>query len=138
MLYLETSALLSAIFVEKEAAQVEKELKEAKLIVSSRLLKVEAERALHRLSQQNPNALEKVLAFHQELKNFLARIHLHEITKEICDSAGKVHSESPLRSLDAIHLATYFKLKTHEPTLRMLSFDSHILSALGFPQRSAR
>lgn len=62
--------------------------------------------------------------------SFLSRVNLIEISKTICDRASKVSPDAHLRTLDAIHLATYWMLKAEEPGLEMITLDARILSTL--------
>ena len=54
---------------------------------------------------------------------------------EIVESARRRFPREPIRSLDAIHIATAVHLRSMAPDLRVLSFDDRVLSnchELGF------
>lgn len=129
-IFLETSALLSILFHERDSDKAANEFKSAKSLVASRLLKVESERALLRLMLDKPNSRERISGFRYELERFLSKIHFFEITKEICESAGRLAPHKHIRTLDAVHLATYFRAKELEPDLEMLTYDEKILGVL--------
>ncbi|MBI4406173.1 MAG: PIN domain-containing protein [Deltaproteobacteria bacterium] len=128
--FLETSMLLNVVFHEAGCEQNAKELKAAERLVASRLLRVEAERALLRLGAKKPEALVPIAEFRNELDRFLASISFFEITRDICDLAARLAPNAELRTLDAIHLATFLKAKQFEPRLKILSCDKRILGAL--------
>lgn len=64
------------------------------------------------------------------LRQVLARASGHWICREIDDSVlkrvGQPFPIEPVRTLDAIHLATVLELVTHEPRLSLLSLDQRI------------
>ncbi len=66
----------------------------------------------------------------RELKHFWPKLDFIEVTRQICEQAGRIAPRSRLRSLDAIHLATFFWIKELEPTIKMLTFDERILREL--------
>lgn len=124
--FLETSALLRMLFGEKGADSVVKRLGEADRAVASRLIRVEAERAVIRLGLDQPKRQRKLMEIERELKHLWPKLDFIEITKEICERAGRIAPRSRLRSLDAIHLATFFQIKEIEPSIEMLTFDERI------------
>ncbi len=128
--YLETSALLRMLLGEKGGDMVVEQLRRSERVVASRLLRVEAERVLIRLGLERPKSHRQLLELQRELRIFWPKVDFLEITPEICDLAGRVAPQSRLRSLDAIHLATYFRLRQLEPGLEMLTFDDRIMNEL--------
>ena len=127
--FIETSALLRLIFQEAEGNLVSARLRTASRIVASRLIWVETERALIRYSLGRHHAAQLAL-FKYELKSFWPKVDFIEISAEICEIAGRIAPTANLRSLDAIHLATYLRLKESHPTLEMLTFDHRIKTEL--------
>jgi predicted nucleic acid-binding protein len=124
--FLETSALLRTLFGEEGGDYVVKRLEQSDRAIASRLIRVEAERALIRLSLEHPRSHGRLLDIERELKRLWPKIDFIEITREICDLAGRIAPRSMLRSLDAIHLATYFRIKEFDPKLELLTFDERI------------
>lgn len=124
--FLETSALLRMLFGEEGGDLVVKRLQEADRAIASRLIRVEAERALVRLSLDRPRSHRQLLELERELKRFWPKIDFIEVSRDICDLAGRLAPRSRLRSLDAIHLATYFRAKEFDPTIECLTFDDRI------------
>jgi predicted nucleic acid-binding protein len=124
--FLETSALLCMLLGEEGGDSVVKRLRDAERAVASRLIRVETERALIRLSLDRPGSHRQVLALERELKRLWPRIDFIEVSRDICDLAGRLAPRSRLRSLDAIHLATYFRAKELDPSMEILTFDERI------------
>jgi predicted nucleic acid-binding protein len=129
-IFLETSALLRTAFGQTGAEDVARELHSATRIVASRLLRVETERAVHRIAIEQPVAEAQIAALRRDLELLWARITFLEITREICDAAGRLAPSSRLRTLDAIHLATFRMLLAAAPDARMLTYDSRLLAVL--------
>jgi hypothetical protein len=128
--FLETSAFLRLLFREQGAKDVQSRLAKAGTVVASRLLRIEAERAVLRASLDSPLFAKSLPVIQHEMRSALAAITFLEITREACDLAGTLAPDSRLRSLDAIHLATYRTLKAIQPDLEMLTFDERILREL--------
>ncbi len=53
-----------------------------------------------------------------------------EMTREVCDLAGRIAPASRLRSLDAIHLATFEILRRLDPSAEILTYDDRLRAAL--------
>ena len=130
-LFVETSALLNVLFREAGYESTLEKLQNADRIIASRLIRIEAERAVLRTALAHPEIKEKIkLEFEPILKSFWSKFDFLEITKEICVDAGVIAPESNLRSLDAIHLASFLWIKSRDPKIELLSFDQKILSSL--------
>ena len=125
--FLETSALLRMLFGEEGGDHILERLKKAERAVASRLVRVEAERVLIRLSLDQPKSQNQVVELERELKHFWPKIDFIEMTHDICDLAGRISPRSRLRSLDAIHLATYFRMRELDPKIEILTFDERIM-----------
>lgn len=87
-----------------------------------------------RLYLDRPETLRIQSDLHSQLKLVWPRLDFVELTRDICDLAGQIAPFSRLRSLDAIHLASYYKLKRYIPDLKMITFDKRILEELESPQ----
>jgi uncharacterized protein len=124
--FLETSALLRMLFQEDGGDVVVKRLRASERVICSRLIRVEAERALIRLSLNYSKSHKLIAKLQHELRLFWPKVDFIEITREICDRAGRIVPGSRLRTLDAIHLATYYRVKELDPMIEMLTFDQRI------------
>lgn len=127
-IFLETSALLRAVFHEKGGEEVTSDLRGAERIIASRLLRLETERALLRVAIDEPAAEKQLPALRRDLENLWARVTFLEITRDICEAAGRIAPISRLRTLDAIHLASFHRVREVVPDARMLTCDQRLLA----------
>ncbi len=128
--FLETSALGRALFGEKGGAEVNEALRRANRIVASRLLKVEIERAIMRQVIDDADFEKQLSKIEAEAGKLWARVNFIEITRDICERAGKMAPRSRLRTLDAIHLATFRLVQKADPAVELLTFDERLREAL--------
>lgn len=126
--YLETSALLRILFHEEGAVEAQRQVAGAEHVFASRLVKIEAERALLRLVLDRPELEKSIPDLERDLRGFWPIVHFFEITPEVCDLAGRISPASRLRTLDAVHLATYRRARHLDPGIAMLSFDERLLA----------
>ncbi len=129
-LFLETSALLRMLFQEEGAEKAEERIGTSTRLLASRLIRVEAERAILRFGLDHPREAKRLQDLQRELKAFWPKVDFIEITREVCDLAGRTAPESRLRTLDAIHLATFHRLREIDPSLEIVTFDKRILAEL--------
>ncbi len=124
--YVETSALLAWLFGESASGDVLRELNAAEAIVTSSLTVLEAERAIHRAVSAR---LVKESAAHK-LRGLLAREHASwitmSLTTDVLARAGRSFPVEPVRTLDAIHLATALAFTEALPDLRILTLDQRV------------
>ena len=128
--FVETSALLQYLFQEPNHFVVSKKLNSSKKWIASRLLKIESERALLRLAIERPQHEKHIPEIKFALRAIFSKIDFIEMTREIAEQASKVAPHHRLRTLDAIHLATYYKIKEVLPELQIITFDKRILESL--------
>lgn len=107
VLYLDTSAVLRAVLERGLSRDVEQRIGSARYLVTSRLALIEAARALLRLRALQRLSEETLADAGRELDSLWARCVIWELTPAICDLAAQVTPAKPLRTLDALHLATY-------------------------------
>jgi len=126
-LYIESSAILSWLFGESTASEVISIIDKSEKIFTSVLSIVEVKRAIIRAEDQkliNISEKHKLLNLFETIKDEWL---LFEITKEIRDLASEKFPLEPVRSLDAIHLATVIKGLHISNDLKLLSFDDRII-----------
>lgn len=126
-LYLETSAVLSWLLGQSHADEVRERLDAADIVVTSVLTFLETERALVRAEHQ-----EVVRAADgQRLRGLLQRASVGwdrmVISEEVMARAGRPFPVEPMRTLDAIHLATALAFTKSSPDLQLLSLDRRLL-----------
>jgi predicted nucleic acid-binding protein len=134
-IYFESSAVLMWLLGEPRAGEVISSIDAAGTVVTSVLTLVEVERALIRAErEQILTAVES-----EKLRGLLARAKagwiLMEISEDIRARAGRMFPAEPIRTLDALHLATALVTLQALPDLRLLSFNQRILDnarVLGF------
>lgn len=126
ILYAESSAVLAWLLGEASRGRVRDAIAEAELVIASDLTLLECERSLIRgvatgvLTE--PAARER----HAALSRMGARWRLMPISREVIDRARRPFPTEPLRSLDAIHLASAMLAADGEPQLAVLSLDRRI------------
>lgn len=127
-LYLETSAILTWLLGERRADEVRAAVDGAEVVVTSSLAFAEAERALVRA--EGAGILRS--ADGQRLRGMLQRGRTGwmsmAVTEEVLARSARPYPVEPVRTLDAIHLATALTFTQALPELRVVSFDRRILA----------
>jgi predicted nucleic acid-binding protein len=130
-IYIETSALLRAILEKGTSAEVEKQILEAQILVTSRLSIVECARALLR-ARKTDRFSEGVLADQErQLSAFWQQCEVWEVSARVCDLAQAVAPTQNLRTLDALHLATFVLARRRINGLELLTADERLRTAAG-------
>ena len=125
-LYLETSAVLNWLLGQARANEVRESVDAAEVVVTSALTFAETERALVRAES------EELLraADGQRLRGLLQRASAGwmrmMISDEILARAGRPFPVEPVRTLDAIHLATALAFAKAFADLQLLSMDRRL------------
>ena len=132
-LYLDTSAVLRALLESGTGPQVEERIKNAPLLVTSRLALVEAARAIHRVRTQGHVSEQALADATRELDALWARCEVWGLTSQVCELAGRVAPTKSLRTLDALHLSTYLLARRHIEGLELLTEDLRLAEAAGEP-----
>jgi predicted nucleic acid-binding protein len=130
-LYLDTSAVLRAILETGVTAEIEERLASAEALVTSRLTLVEAARVLLRLRQEARLGEAQLADAEREVAAVMARCEIWELTRSICDEACRVAPGRGLRTLDALHLATFLAARRRIEGLALLTADERLLAAAG-------
>jgi predicted nucleic acid-binding protein len=125
--YLESSALLTWLLGEPRAEEVRSKVDRAKIVVTSVLTLVEVERALIRAESRQLLTAGQA----EKLRGLLALSRrgwiLMEMSAEVRSRASRPFRAEPLRTLDAVHLATALIFMRAFPDLHLLSYDQRIL-----------
>jgi predicted nucleic acid-binding protein len=132
-LYLDTSAVLRALLEGGTSPEVEKRIKQATLLVTSRLSLVEAARAVHRVRTQGLVSEQALADATRELEALWARCDVWGLTTQVCELAERVAPTRSLRTLDALHLSTYLLARRHIEGLELLTTDQRLAEAAGEP-----
>ena len=129
MIYLDTSVVLARLFAEdRHPSPSFWSLR----FVSSRLLAYEVMVRVH-AQAATPILLESVLL--DDAQQLIDRISLVELAPAVVSRALEPFP-SPVRTLDALHLATMVFLRANNQSIELATYDSRLASAaavLGFP-----
>jgi predicted nucleic acid-binding protein len=128
-LYAESSAVLAWLLDEGAADTVLGLLRADQLIIASDLTLVECDRALHRAV-----ALEELTeADGADRRAHLAVVSSHwtllRIGPEVVERSRQSFPGLPVRTLDAIHLASLLVARSAVPGLALLSLDTRVRDA---------
>lgn len=128
-LYLDTSVALRMVLEGGTDRSEHSRIDAAEILVTSRLALVEAGRSLIRLRVTGQVSEELLADAARGLDDLWARCHIWEITAHVCDAALQVAPTKSLRSLDAIHLATYVLARRRLEGLELLTSDHRLADA---------
>lgn len=99
------------------------------MLVTSRLSLVESSRALLRLRQQAAVTETRLADARRELEALWSRCEVWELTPAVCDLATHVSPNRPLRTLDALHLATFLMARQRIEGLALSTVDGRLEDA---------
>jgi predicted nucleic acid-binding protein len=129
LLYLDTSAVLRAVLETGTSPLIERRIRTARTLISSRLSLVESCRAFVRLRALAEVSEERIVDAERDVAAIWSRCELWELTPGVCETACTVASARPLRTLDAIHLATYLLARRRLHGLELLTADERLQDA---------
>jgi predicted nucleic acid-binding protein len=131
--YIESSALLAAI-LERDAGAIAAIRKPGRRVTSA-LTIVESSRAILRAAAAKRLDAKQVQAAARAIRTFAARCDVVAITHDVLTRAGRPFPVEPVRTLDAIHLATTELLGEPPALLTIVTRDVRIqenATALGY------
>ena len=134
-LYAESSAVLSWLLGESGQAAVLREMSGAEQIVTSTLTIVECSRAVARARNAKRIKEAEELAALRLLDDAASSWHVLNISEYVADRARAAFPREPVRTLDALHLASALVFAEALATVRVLSLDERVrenAAALGF------
>jgi len=115
--YIDSSAAIKLLVAEQESKALQKFISSSgATFVSSACIDIELTRSVTRNSPKSLKAAQKLLDTIQKV----------DISMDIIKSASLLLPESKLRSLDAIHLATFNKLS--QAFVGMITYDAVLVS----------
>jgi len=77
-----------------------------------------------------PNAEGEISRARGELAEIWPGIDFLDLSDRICEVARRIAPSSRLRSLDAIHLASFVQAREADPELELLTFDDRLRAAI--------
>ena len=134
-IYAESSAVLAWLLGEGAGRRVREVLLRAELVMASDLALIECDRVLIRAVTLGEIDEATAADRRAHLNAAAAHWHLCRLTLDIVDRARHAFPSEPVRTLDAIHLASALALRSAVPSLELLSLDDRIRRAgerLGF------
>jgi uncharacterized protein with PIN domain len=134
IVYAESSAVLSWLLGEAGQQAVVDELAQADRVVTSVLTVIECSRALPRARDMRRVKPAEELAALRLLDQAAASWSVLDISDRVADRARGAFPHEPVRTLDALHLATAVAFADALGALRVLSLDDRVrqnASALG-------
>lgn len=124
--YAESSAVLAWILGEPAGAAVRETLVRAERVVASTVTPLECARALERRAAAGQVSEADALAARSLLDGATRTWVLLEMTGPVPPRAARRFPAEPVRTLDAIHLATALEFHRAVGSLTMLSLDDRV------------
>lgn len=126
VVYAESSAVLAWLLDEPGQSGVVGELATADLVVSSTLTVIECSRALARARESRRVKPAEELAALRLLDQASSSWNVLDISDRVTERARGSFPREPVRTLDAIHLATALVFAESFNALRVLSLDERV------------
>ena len=127
-LYAESSAVLAWLFGEETGEVVRQILSGAESVMSSDLTLVECDRVIIRSEKVGGVTEAQAADRRAALNRAAAHWHLVHLRDEILERARRPFPREPIRTLDALHLASALVLRSAVSGLVLLSLDERIRS----------
>ncbi len=141
IVYAESSAVLAWIFQEARADAVNEVFERATLVLSSELTRIECARGVQRALAAGRITAREADALLSEFRSLAEGWDRVEIGERVALLASSPFPVEPVRSLDAIHLASAKVASNSLGDLAVLSFDARVRAnaeALGLRVLPAR
>lgn len=135
IVYAESSAVLAWLFREAAGLRVEPVFAAADHVFTSDLTLVECNRAIHRETALGRIAGEAARQAETDLVSYASAWEMMRLLPAIIERARRPLPHEPIRSLDALHIASALHVKAAHPDLALLTLDDRIRrvgSAMGF------
>ena len=104
--YIDSSLFLKLLFDEQGTLQAQMLWDSDPVLISSRLLRIEARATLARGKLDGRITQQKAKVVTKTFDDLWARLTVVEISEQVAESACEIAESTRLRSLDAIHLAS--------------------------------
>ena len=125
-LYAESSAVLAWLLDEATGTLVRQTLAETEIVLASDLTLIECDRVLHRAAALGELSEAEVADRRAHLATAAAHWHVLRMGPEVVDRARQPFPGDPIRTLDAMHLASVLVARSAVAGLRLLSLDDRI------------
>ena len=127
-LYAESSAVLAWLLDEEASTDVRHALAEHPVVIASDLTLIECDRVLHRAAALGELTEAEVADRRAHLATAASHWHVLRIGPEVVDRARQPFPGGPIRTLDAIHLASAIVGRAAIAGLELLSLDERVRS----------
>jgi predicted nucleic acid-binding protein len=137
-IYAESSAVLAWLLGEDTGFSVRQVLRRAEIVAASDLTLVECDRVLIRAIATGEIDEAAAADRRAHLNAAASHWHLWRVSSDIVERARRPFPAEPVRTLDAIHLASALAVRSAVPGIELLSLDDRIRRAgkqLGFHLR---
>ena len=134
-IYAESSAVLAWLLGEVTGSRVREALRRAELVFASDLVLIECDRVLIRAVTLGDIDEAAAANRRAHLNTAAAHWHMHRLSLDVVERARRAFPVEPVRTLDAIHLASALTVRSTIPGVELLSLDDRIRRAgeqLGF------
>jgi len=134
-LYAESSAVLAWLLEQEHGEKVAESLAHAELVIASDLTLIECDRVLIRAVALSELRESDAVQRQSRLNAVAARWTLLTLDEEIIERTRRPFPTEPLRTLDAIHVASALTARKAVSDLTVLSLDDRVRKAvdrLGF------
>lgn len=130
-LYAESSAVLRWLLQHEAGGRIGEALTAATDVVTSRLTGLEVARVLHRLTSTRQISSAERVSYWAAYQAAALHWKTYTFADEILERAGEPFPIEPVRSLDAIHLATALVYSQAVAPLTVLSTDERLRDNAG-------
>jgi predicted nucleic acid-binding protein len=127
--YAESSAILAWLLDEESGSQVREVLTASEVVIASDLTVIECDRVILRAVALRELTEAEAADRRGHLITAATHWHVLRISPEIVERARQPFPGEPIRTLDAIHLASALVARTIVPGLALLSLDDRIRRA---------
>ena len=125
-LYAESSGVLAWLLGDSGGESVRKALASADIVLASSLTLIECNRILIRAGATGRLTEAQVATREARLRQVERHWTLLEMDAEIVERAPRPFPVEPIRTLDAIHLATALMARSAVPGIALLSLDDRV------------
>jgi hypothetical protein len=125
-LYAESSAVLAWLLDEEAGAFVRTTLSREAVVLASDLTLIECDRVLHRAAALGELTEAEAADRHAHLTTAAAHWHVLRIGSEVVDRVRQPFPGSPIRTLDAIHIASALVARAAVAGVAFLSLDDRV------------
>jgi predicted nucleic acid-binding protein len=128
-LYLDSSAILRPVLEKGLSPALERKIRDAEILVTSRLSLVETARAFLRVRLRGEHPEAVVADAEREVGVLWRCCEIWELNREVCERAQIIAPSAIVRSLDALQLATFGIARREIAGLTFMTADERLRKA---------